>query len=79
MQDLWEGKEISVFSKVSRLPVCTADILPGGGGLVKGPRFEADHLCLYSAQVTSDCSYTSNPAICTHAVYIMHKLPVNLH
>jgi len=29
MQDLWQGQEISVFSKV---PVCTGDTLRGGGG-----------------------------------------------
>lgn len=40
MQDLWQGQEISVLSKVSRLPVCGGDTLPGGG------IFEAACICI---------------------------------
>jgi len=43
---------------------------------VKGPSFKADLLGLYSAQGRNKCTYTSNPAICTHTLctYCLHYL-----
>lgn len=51
-------------------------VTPSLGEGVKGPRFEADRLSLYSAQCRNEYSYTSNPAIYTHALctYCLHYL-----